>query len=237
MAEKENERVLNSQPRWQEKELDKTPVHVPYVASYHRRKAENGLEEAESATLKRYYSSIDAELYFGNEYVEDIADIQWQIQQNHLPIFGYNSYTADEIAVGSRIVYGTFSIRFTSPNYLFKILEAAKEEQVMFMSSYRVSMHDRIVGEPSGAKDEWIDPGTQKAKHTVVGSKHQELWPETFDIDIVYGKPSKGRPGRDVHIFLQHVRILSCSTGAGISNPMPATETYQFVAKDIKTLA
>ena len=42
MAEKENERVLNSQPRWQEKELDKTPVHVPYVASYHRRKTENG---------------------------------------------------------------------------------------------------------------------------------------------------------------------------------------------------
>lgn len=220
----------SSEPKkeWHERELDKTPIYVPYVASYGRKKTADGLVENESATLKRYYSSIDAELYFGNEYVEDICDIQWQLQQNHLPIFGYNSYMADDIAIGSRIVQGTFSIRFTSPNYLFKILEAAKEEQVMFMNSYKIAPHDRVLGEAEGAKDENL-------KGVVSGTKHKELWPETFDIDIVYGKPARG--SRDVHVFLTGVRILSCVSGASASSPVPVTEVYQFVAKDIKTLA
>lgn len=224
------ERTANPQSderEWKTKELDKTPAYVPRVLSYGRRKTEEGLIESD-AVLKRYYSSIDAELYFGNEYVEDISDIQWQISQNHLPIYGYNSYTFDEIAVGSRIIQGSFSIRFTSPNYLFKILEAAKESQVMSMSSYKVASHDRILGEVQGNRDENL-------KGTVSGTKYKELWPETFDIDIVYGKPTEGF--RETHLFLTSVRLISCTSGATSSSPTPITEIYQFVAKDIKTLA
>jgi len=209
------------------KELDKTPVYTPYVASYRRQKTKDGLVE-NSAILKRYYSSIDAEIYFGNEYVEDICDIQWQVHQGNQPIFGYNSYTADEIAIGSRLVQGTFAIRFTNPNLLFKILESAKAQQEMLMSSYKVALHDRVIGEAQGAID-------QNLQGSTVGVKHKELWPETFDIDIVYGKPD--RASREVHVFLTNVRILSCSSGATVTSPAPLTEVYQFVAKDIKTLA
>ena len=224
------ERTANPQydgREWKPKELDKTPAYVPRVLSYGRRKTAEGLVESD-AVLKRYYSSIDAELYFGNEYVEDISDIQWQISQNHLPIYGYNSYTFDEIAVGSRIIQGSFSIRFTSPNYLFKILEAAKESQIMSMSSYKVASHDRILGEVQGNRDENL-------KGAVEGTKHKELWPETFDIDVVYGKPTEGF--RETHLFFTNVRLLSCTSGATSSSPTPITEIYQFVAKDIKTLA
>ena len=221
-----NPQSNNVAKTWRAPELDKTPVYVPRVKSYSRLKTKDGLLES-SAVLKRYYSSIDAELYFGNEYVEDISDIQWQLQQNNLPIFGYNSYTFDEIAVGSRLVRGNFSIRFTSPNYLFNILNTAKEEQIMSMTSYKVASHDRILGEVRGATDPHLEG-------SIVGTKHKELWPQTFDIDIVYGKPEG--TFKEVHIFLTNVRILSCTSGASSSSPTPITEVYEFVAKDIKTL-
>ena len=231
MPDEKEERSINPQSdsdakEWQPKELDKTPAYVPRVQSYARQKTKDGLLES-SAVLKRYYSSIDAELYFGHEYVEDIADIQWQVQQNHLPIYGYNSYTFDEIAVGSRIVQGNFSIRFTSPNYLFKILETAKEEQIMTMTSYKVASHDRILGEVQAPLD-------ANLTGSITGTKRRELWPQTFDIDIVYGKPDGNF--KETHVFLTNVRILSCSSGASSSSPTPITEVYTFVAKDIKTL-
>ena len=206
-------------------ELNKTPIYVPFVTTRQVTKTENGLEES-GDILKRYYSSIDAEIYFGNEYVEDICDIQWQIQQNHMPIFGFNSYSADAIAVGSRIVMGTFSIRFTSPNYLFRILETAKGEGIEDMKSYKAAVHDRVLGEATGVVD-------KRNWGSVKGTKLQELWPETFDIDIVYGHSARG--AKETHVFLKGVRILSCSTGVSSSSPVPTTEVYQFVAKDIKT--
>lgn len=210
------------------KYMDKTPLYVPFVTGYKRTKTANGLKETPQAVLKRYYSSIDAELYFGNEYVEDIADIQWSLEQQSLPIFGFNSYTADTIHVGSRLVSGTFSIRFTSPNYLFKLLEtAAKQNAIYGMSSYIIPTHDRVLGEVKGALDASV-------KGEVAGTNKKELWPQTFDIDIVYGKPARGL--KEVHVVLEGVRILHVVSGASISNPTPLTETYQFVAKDIKTI-
>lgn len=211
------------------KELDKTPLYTPYVSSYGKtRDKDGGVTESEVATLKRYYSSIDAEIYFGNQYIEDICDIQWQLNQNHLPIFGYNSYTYDALAVGSRLVQGSFSIRFTTPNYLFKVLENLKQLEAVLNSSYKTQSHDRNVGEPTGNKDE-------TTTGLVYGTKQQERWPQTFDIDIIYGKPETGF--REVHVILQDVRILSCVSGASASSPVPVTETYSFVAHDIKTLS
>lgn len=208
--------------------LDKTPLYVPFVTTYGRTKTTDGIIEDTSATLKRYYSSIDAELYFGNQYVEDIADIQFQIKQSQEVVYGYNSYTTDLIHVGARIVNGTFSLRFTSPNYLFKLLETAAQQNAFYgQSSYVIPTHSRVLGEVSGIIDNTI-------KGEVSGTNEAELWPQTFDIDIVYGKPARGQ--REVHVILEGVRILECVNGASVSNPNPLTETYSFVAKDIKTI-
>ena len=82
---------------------------------------------------KRYYSSTEAEIYFSNidneplpneGYVDEIVQIQFTVQQNVLPLFGYNSYVYDEVAIGNRIIQGAFTINFTSPNYLFTLLDS-----------------------------------------------------------------------------------------------------------------
>jgi hypothetical protein len=224
MAKEDDENKTTTRVK---KELNKTPIYVPYVNTYNKRKTKKGIVETSSALLKRYYSSIDAEIYFGNEYVEDICDISYAINQRSMPIFGFNSYSADEIAVGSRTVTGQFSIRFTRPNYLFKLLEAAKQEQVMSMTSYKEIVHDRIVGEVDGKVDNTY-------VGSVAGQKHKELWPESFDIDVCYGHPSRG--DSEVHIFLTGVRLISCQSGADSNRGVPVTEVYTFAAKDIKTL-
>lgn len=212
--------------------LDRTPAYVPYNATYRRTKGTNGITES-SAYLKRYYSSIDAELYFGNEYVEDITDISYSVSQSSLPIFGYNSYTYDALVVGARYVQGQFSIRFTSPNYLFDILRTAIGKTIITEDqSYVVPVKERVYLEAAGQ----IDTTFYGARNDdEVAAKFQELWPETFDIDIVYG--GKSNVGKEVHVVIENVRILSVINGASVSNPTPLTETYSFVAQDIKTIA
>lgn len=208
--------------------LNQTPVYTPFVASYDRVKTENGVQEISKQYLKRYYSSIDAQIYFGNYYVEDVSDIQWTVQQKNLPIYGFNSYTFDEIAIGSRIINGQFSIRFTSPNYLFRLLASAEKQNAIYnMKDYVIPVHDRILGEVHGA-------GDGKVKGAVAQDNHGYLWPQTFDIDVIYGHPERGN--REVHIILEGVHIISCTNGASVSDPTPTTEMYQFVAKDMKTL-
>lgn len=202
---------------------------MPLNSSYERRKTATGIYEDKNATLKRYYSPIDAEVYFGDYYVEDVIDIQFGIEQQPFQIFGYNSYTADEIVVGSRVISGQFTINFTSPCYLFKLLEKAKSSSILpaDTSTYVLSRKERNNLAPKGKVNTSL-------KGEISGTNTQELWPETFDIDVMYGE--KSDEGDAVHLVLQNVRILSCVQGASAHANVPATETYSFVAKDYKVL-
>lgn len=208
------------------KPLDQRPIHTPYQTSYHRTKTADGFK-IDGTFLKRYYSVIDAEVFFGNEFVEDIAYIDWNVNQNVLPLFGYNSYTYDELARGNRIIQGVFDINFTSPNYLFQILKAAKDDSITTMKSYTVHVpQDSVAAINTSLQGKGID-----------GNNRGPIWPETFDIDIIYGQNTG--IGDPVHIFLQGVAIQSCQqvlSGSATDSPPSIRERYTFLAKDIKTV-
>ena len=213
--------------------LDRRSAWVDTNTEYHRQKTVNGMV-VDSAIIKRYYSSMDAEIYFGNEYVEDIYDISWSIQQNNAPLFGYNSYTYDEIARGNRLIHGQFMINFTSPNYLFSILSAANKANVSTitnMASYDVPKLGSSV-KPTFRKSAY---GTREKGH------HAAMWPETFDIDIIFGE--KSGAGDPVHVIILGVAInssqISLNAGPNSLTPSPGGssvyEIYSFVAQDIRT--
>lgn len=209
-------------------ELNKRPQWNNFAIAQDKHKTADGVV-ADSAYYKRYFSVIDAEIYFGNQYVEDIAQIDWQIQQHLFPLFGYNSYTYDEMARGNRIISGSFMINFTTPRYLLKILkEAAKDvnNSITDMKTYYVPR----LGENAVAIN-------QKYNGTVKGNKHKPIWPETFDIDVVFGQ--KTAIANPVHIVLEGVALGSCQlalSGAGGSMPN-VMEQYSFMARDIKVAA
>ena len=78
---------------------------------------------------KRYFSSIDAEIYFGgleNTFIDEIVQISWTMEQATLPIYGYNSYTFDDLVIGSRQITGCFIINFTKSNFLYDVLRKAE---------------------------------------------------------------------------------------------------------------
>lgn len=72
-----------------------------------------------------YFSNADVKVYFGDIWIEDATAIVMQLQENVLPIYGYNSFTYDSIARGRRSVQGQFNINFTSVGYLQQVLANA----------------------------------------------------------------------------------------------------------------
>ena len=102
-------------------ELRTTPGYTNYVTEVKK----NLGGAISSAQLKRYYSNIDAEIYFNGEWVEDIGTIQWTVNQQTMPIFGYNSYIYDAVAQGSRLIQGNFTLSFSKPRKIDDIIKQA----------------------------------------------------------------------------------------------------------------
>lgn len=165
---------------------------------------------------KRYFSSLDAELYFGGTtsvFIDEILEISWSISQTAMPIFGYNSYTFDDLAVGSRIINGSFTINFTKSRYLYDVLKSID-------GTNRASFYNNT---PSDDKINWS---------TNFDKEHNASWDKSFNIVIGYGDYNK--KGKDTTMALLHcVQIISCQQQLNVQG-RPIAETYEFIAKDIR---
>lgn len=72
-----------------------------------------------------YFSGADVSIYLGDAWLEQITSIDFTLIEQARPLFGYQSYTADVIAHGTRSVVGSFRIPFTRPGYLFDLIKRA----------------------------------------------------------------------------------------------------------------
>ena len=68
----------------------------------------NYREPKRSTSDKVYFSGANVRVYFGDVWVEEMASIQFSVQENVAPIYGFNSYMFDKVARGTRLVSGTF---------------------------------------------------------------------------------------------------------------------------------
>lgn len=182
-----------------------------------------------SNVQKRYFSGIDAEIYFGETYIDEAVNINFNLQQNTLPIYGYNSYIFDTIAQGTRLIQGSFTVNFTRSGYLYEVLNTLS-----------------IVN--SGAKLSHINHACNNM--TVSKNQSSPLWDKCFDIVIAYGNidSSSGslKPlGVDLSsmVILRGVYLIGCEQDFGTGQPggkgpatggMPLYETYYFYARDIE---
>lgn len=181
---------------------------------------------------RRYYSSIDAEIFFGNHYIDEIVQIAFQVQQNNLPLFGYNSYVYDEVALGARIISGQFTINFTSPNYLFEIMDAVRQEVVYVDESEITKANESSEDDVEQAKEEAAsnEESVSTDFYANVPRGRRPLHRTTFDIDLMFGQ--EDRYGNAKHVLLEGVVIGESVTNLD-SSGQPVTETYSFIARDI----
>lgn len=172
-----------------------------------------------TANGKRYYSSLDGELYFGNIFIDEVTNISWQMQQQALPIYGYNSYTFDDIATGNRIVQGQFSINFTEENFLIKLQQNSSFQRV--------------------ARKKYAPDSKQTTSYSDYRARlHLPVWDGGFDLVIGFGSHSSysSLSHSDVATFI----VLDCCqiTGTMLQldmNGQPVQQIYTFIARDIKT--
>lgn len=207
------------------KALRNTPGYTNYVPSIKKNIAGN----ITSAELKRYYANIDAQIFFNGEWVEDISDINWSINQQTMPLFGYNSYIWDDVAQGNRIINGSFIIAFTGPRNVNNIIENSSKSSsgsgTSFENEEKYLLDNK---EPNPV----INGCTIKDNPA-----HGPIWKwkdKKFDIDIMCGE--KEANGSDpVHIVLLDCYIIS-SSQARMHAGGVASERYDFMARDIATI-
>lgn len=176
------------------------------------KEAYTSLVPNQNGKLVRYFSSIDAEIYFGDVFIDEAVSISYRIEQNQMPIYGYNSYIYDDIAIGNRIVIGEFTVNFTKTNYLYEVLSTLRA-----LSNNGTGTLASIT-ERSGLWAEESSTSNLKAG---------------FDLYVSFGDGMQSSAGPLSSVtILKNVIITSCEVNLDISGN-PIMETYQFVARDI----
>lgn len=164
---------------------------------------------------KRYFSTIDSEIYFGEEYMDDIVQFDYSIEEKKMPIFGFNGYYASRIVVGQKIIQGTFAINFTEANMMNKVL-----------SKISRSVYADAIEELSFVN---------------CSERNHALWDKSFDILIGYGYYK--HPIETIQTYKATFKCLVGCFITGMQEVLdtsgnPIMEVYSFIAKDItyKTL-
>jgi hypothetical protein len=187
---------------------------------------DNGIKQT------RYFAGTDAEIYFDEIYIDEVVQIQYQIQQNTMPLFGYNSYVYDQIARGSRVINGSFTINFTQANYLYDVLNT--------LSKQTTSNDITIVKDLENTTDEFDDNNTyginSKKTDIRMGNSDGPMLDETFEIVLSYGDARQSNTSNSsTMLALTGVVLTGCSQVLGI-NGDPIYETYTFIARDVASV-
>ena len=65
-----------------------------------------------------YWSGAQAQIFFGDIFVDEVFAFQFDVVTNRSPVYGYASKEFDAIAEGNRLVTGSFAINFIHQSYL-----------------------------------------------------------------------------------------------------------------------
>lgn len=160
---------------------------------------------------KRYFSSIDSEIYFGDIFIDDINRIEYEVVEKTLPIFGYNSRRFDFLMQGVRYVQGEFTINFTKSGWLLDVTKGLGS----------------IVGSGNGFIAQC------QARENSCGNTDSDMFPGMFDIIVSFGdhKSTIRSYGSSAHM-IKGVKIIGYRQMLDVSGE-PIGETYSFIAYDI----
>lgn len=124
----------------------------------------------ENLFIEEYYSSTDTKIYMDDIEQSEIAYINYSLQEQLKPIYGYASRTFDDVAVGNRIVTGMFKVSIKNP-------EAQTSMDVIKERAKKTTLEDYNENEQDlmNAVD-WITNGSSTYKDTVIKEDN-----ETFD--------------------------------------------------------
>lgn len=90
---------------------------------YGSKPSDRGMAPGQQQYDYDHYSGSNASLYIGDILIDEITSIQYRLEQQKRPIYGYASHHWDFVAKGTTIVTGNFTINFKEAGYLHIVLE------------------------------------------------------------------------------------------------------------------
>ena len=155
--------------------------------------------------VRRYFSSIDTDVYFGDYHVDEMVAFDFTIEERKLPIYGYNNFVPKRMITGQKMIQGSFAINFTRTFNLSTILKDVP-------TSIYANAYDET--------------------QFYCSDDNAALFGKGFDITISYGDDKGEGSYNSCNQTLVGVYITSYRQAFDTSGE-PILDMYTFVAKDL----
>ena len=164
---------------------------------------------------RRYFSSLDTEIYFGSQQIDEIVAFDFTVSEPKLPLYGFNSFHANRVISGRRMIQGTFAINFTHTNNMIKILRTIEDSII-------ANEYDSIVYRCEGDDT------------TGLGIGNSPVFDKTFDITVSYGYGKTSDPTYNgCYQTLVGVQIVEYRQALD-TDGNPILDMYSFIAQDVQ---
>lgn len=158
--------------------------------------------------LRRYFSSIDTEVYFGEKIIDDMVAFDFIINENKMPLFGYNNFTAQRMVIGQKTIQGSFAINFTKTFDLAYLLDSDEISASLYHNKY-----EDII-------------------ESACPDNNNPLFKKSFDITLSYGEGKVQGSYGSCFQTLVGCQITSYRQAFDTSGE-PILDMYTFIAKDL----
>ena len=159
-------------------------------------------------TQKRYFSSIDTDVYFGDTHIDEMVAFDFTIEEKKLPIYGYNTFTPKRIITGQKMIQGSFAINFTKTFNLKYILDEVAES--LYANSYEVVT-------------------------SFCADDNRAIFNKSFDITLSYGDAKDTSGFKSFNACTQTLVgcYITSYRQAFDTSGEPILDMYTFIAKDL----
>lgn len=231
---------------------------------YLRRTNRANIPQQQSPEYQRfkseYFSGADVRIYFGDIWLDEVTNLQFSMQEQVSPIFGYASYTWDKVARGTRYIQGSFTINFKESYYLHSVLNGLRSKlESKPGEAYRPPVHEaqwrnditveHLLGTSKfdAVADEFekslwgkgkltaeTRARSQRSSYFTSAQATDDLNETGFNILISYGPLNEAggtRVDQTIH-SLVGVQLTGCAQIIG-GDGQPIQEQYSFIAKDL----
>lgn len=154
---------------------------------------------------RRYFSSIDTDVYFGNTLIDEMVAFDFIIDEKKIPIYGYNNFTPKRIITGQKTIQGSFAINFTQTFNLKLIIDGL---------------------------DDSIYHNKYEETQFFCGDDNQALFGKGFDITLSYGD-AKGEGSYNACTQTLVGCYITSYRQAFDTSGEPILDMYTFTAKDL----
>ena len=157
---------------------------------------------------KRYFSSIDTDVYFGNTYIDEMVAFDFTIEEKKLPLYGYNTFTPKRIITGQKMIQGSFAINFTETFNLKYILDEVDES--LYANPYEVVT-------------------------SFCADDNRAIFNKSFDITLSYGDAKDTEGYKSFNACTQTLVgcYITSYRQAFDTSGEPILDMYTFIAKDL----